>query len=280
MKSYIAILCFIYVFHTASGQNARINAPAQFILNTDMVQIDCQPAGTLYNSISVISILKNGQPMVSVGKLNGVTSIAWSDSTVQSRATTNTPNLDAVSTAQLRMTIEATSTQCDDQAMYTCKVTGLDSTFNPVDNNEVSANVSVVASTTPAPGSGAQTGAGTANAGAIAGGVIGGLAFIILDVLIIYFVFVRKRNPSETYRTREEKDGKGNPNVGNEAPVYSVPGKHGGSNNGVPIRESNPENSQPPKVELHYADLDIASNPPQRPKMKKEQTEYSSVRFV
>ncbi|KAJ8301328.1 hypothetical protein KUTeg_020315 [Tegillarca granosa] len=141
MSNLTHLILFVsFLIIKGVAQNAVIIAPATFILGINDLTINCKPAGLLYNQISAISILKNYQPMVNVGK----STVLWSDLSVQSRARTNSPNLDTVSISQLIVNISASNTQCDDQAVYTCRVVGLDSSFNVVLDNEVSKHVFVV----------------------------------------------------------------------------------------------------------------------------------------
>ncbi|XP_062603188.1 uncharacterized protein LOC134264963 isoform X2 [Saccostrea cucullata] len=133
----------------------------------------------------------------------------------------------------------------------------------------------------------------TSDAGIIAGAVIGGLAFLILVILLVYFLVLRRKTDGETYRTKEDVPGYNGP-ANPEGPVYSVPVKdhpperqellderedsdhHG---NGTATQEE-------PRRELHYADLDIATQPPgtrvkpqPKPRAEITNTEYASVSF-
>ncbi|XP_056010940.1 uncharacterized protein LOC125678643 isoform X3 [Ostrea edulis] len=131
--------------------------------------------------------------------------------------------------------------------------------------------------------------ADTDDAGIIAGGVIGGLAVLILIILLVYFLVLRKKTDGETStdpandRTKEDVPGYNGP-ANPEGPVYSVPVK-----DHPPERQREEDNrngngttaQEEPKKELHYADLDIASQPPgtqvkpqPKPRMEVSNTEY------
>ncbi|XP_052722436.1 cell surface A33 antigen-like isoform X5 [Crassostrea angulata] len=132
----------------------------------------------------------------------------------------------------------------------------------------------------------------TSDAGIIAGGVIGGLAALILIILLVYFLVLRRKSDGESYRTKEDVPGYNGP-ANPEGPVYSVPVKDNPPHERQELLEEREEDdhrvngtTQEPRRELHYADLDIATQPPgtkvkpkPRPRHEPSSTEYASVTF-
>ncbi|VDH96534.1 Hypothetical predicted protein [Mytilus galloprovincialis] len=158
----------------------------------------------------------------------------------------------------------------------------------------ISSNITIFRYTSPAVNN--QQSDDTASGGVIAGAVIGSFVGIILIVVIVYFVAFRKKNEGETYRTKEENGRTGSAPIDNTT-VYSVPHKerHGDRDRCDEnlISQHPPPPPHPHKQELHYAELDIASNPPgipppkplkpkPKPRTKKGEppTEYAVVKFV
>ncbi|XP_076110065.1 uncharacterized protein LOC143078899 isoform X3 [Mytilus galloprovincialis] len=163
----------------------------------------------------------------------------------------------------------------------------------------ISSNITIYRYTEPAVNN--QQTDETASGGVIAGAVIGSFVGIILIVVIVYFVAFRKKNEGETYRTKEENGRTGSDPIDNT--VYSVPHKerHGDRDRITVVKgcdenlisQHPPPPPHPHKQELHYAELDIASNPPgipppkplkpkPKPRTKKGEppTEYAVVKFV
>ncbi|XP_052722437.1 uncharacterized protein LOC128193167 isoform X6 [Crassostrea angulata] len=127
----------------------------------------------------------------------------------------------------------------------------------------------------------------TSDAGIIAGGVIGGLAALILIILLVYFLVLRRKSDGESYRTKEDVPGYNGP-ANPEGPVYSVPVKDNPPHERQREEDDHRVNgtTQEPRRELHYADLDIATQPPgtkvkpkPRPRHEPSSTEYASVTF-
>ncbi|XP_052722435.1 uncharacterized protein LOC128193167 isoform X4 [Crassostrea angulata] len=134
----------------------------------------------------------------------------------------------------------------------------------------------------------------TSDAGIIAGGVIGGLAALILIILLVYFLVLRRKSDGESStpppiddRTKEDVPGYNGP-ANPEGPVYSVPVKDNPPHERQREEDDHRVNgtTQEPRRELHYADLDIATQPPgtkvkpkPRPRHEPSSTEYASVTF-
>ncbi|XP_063439118.1 uncharacterized protein LOC134720658 isoform X2 [Mytilus trossulus] len=191
-------------------------------------------------------------------------------------------------TSTLRYNVSA----ADEYTEFRCETGGDSNVCNRP--SSISTNVTIFRYT--APTRDPQGPGDTVDAGTIAGAIIGSFVGIILIVVIVYFVAFRKKNEGETYRTKEENGRTGSAPIDNT--VYSVPNKeqrHGDRDRCDEnlISQQPPPPPRPHKQELHYAELDIASNPPgipppkplkpkPKPRTKKGEppTEYAVVKFV
>eukprot|EP00105_Crassostrea_gigas_P029356 XP_011451283.1 PREDICTED: uncharacterized protein LOC105345013 isoform X5 [Crassostrea gigas] len=155
-------------------------------------------------------------------------------------------------------------------------------------------NITLKPSTEGSGNTNPRTADDTSDAGIIAGGVIGGLAALILIILLVYFLVLRRKSDGESStpppiddRTKEDVPGYNGP-ANPEGPVYSVPVKDNPPHERQREEDDHRVNgtTQEPRRELHYADLDIATQPPgtkvkpkPRPRHEPSSTEYASVSF-